>query len=39
VGDLCVNERIMLKWIVKNWGVGVWTAFRYVKMGAGGGML
>jgi len=28
VGDLCINERIMLKLIVKNWGV-----FRYVKWG------
>jgi len=39
VGDLCVNEVIMLKWIVKNWGVRVWTVFRYVKMGASGGKL
>jgi len=28
VGDLAINERIMLKWIVKNCGV-----FRYVKWG------
>jgi hypothetical protein len=30
VGDLCINERILLKWIVENWGVGVCFFLRSV---------
>ena len=34
-----VDGKIILRWIVRNWDVGVWTGSRWHKIGTGGGHL
>ena len=31
--DPVVDGRIILRWIFRNWSVGVWTGWRWLKMG------
>jgi hypothetical protein len=37
--DLGIDERIILKWILGKYGLGVWTGFIWLRMGIGGGLL
>jgi len=32
-GDPGVDERIILRWIVRKWEVGVWTGLSWLRMG------
>ena len=34
-----VDVRIILRWIFRKWDVGVWTGWRWVRVGTGGGHL
>jgi hypothetical protein len=34
-----VDGRIIIRWIVRKWDVGVWTGLRWVRIGIGGGHL
>jgi hypothetical protein len=33
------DGRIILKWIFRKWGVGVWTGSSWLRIGTGGGHL
>jgi hypothetical protein len=37
--DPGVDGRIILRWIIKKWDVGVWTRSSWLKIGTGGGHL
>ena len=37
--DLGVDGRIMLRWIVRKWGVGVWSRSSWLRIGTGDGHL
>jgi len=39
LGDPGIDVRIILRWIFKKWGVGVWTELRWLRIGTGGGHL
>jgi hypothetical protein len=39
VGDLGIDGRITIKWILKNYSVGVWTVFIWLRIGSNGGLL
>ena len=39
MGDPDVDERIILRWIFRNWDVGVWTESMWLRIGTGGGHL
>jgi hypothetical protein len=39
LGDPGVDEKIILKWIFRNWDVGEWTASIWLRIGTGGGHL
>jgi len=39
LGDPGVDGRIMLRWIVRKWDVGVWTGSSWLRIGTGGGHL
>jgi hypothetical protein len=32
-------RRIILRWIFRNWDVGVWTGSSWLRIGTGGGQL
>ena len=34
-----VDRMIILRWIFRNWDVGVWTGSSWLKIGTGGGYL
>ena len=38
-GDPGVDGRIILRWISRKWGVGVWTRLSWLRIGKGGGNL
>jgi hypothetical protein len=37
--DLCIDDRIILKWIAKKYGVIMWTSYIRRKAGTSGGIL
>jgi len=37
LGDPGVDGRIKLKWIFRNWDLGVWTGSSWLRIGTGGG--
>jgi len=39
LGDPGVHWRIILRWIFKNWDVGVWIGWSWLRIGTGGGHL
>jgi hypothetical protein len=39
LGDLRVDERIILRWIFRKWDVGVWTGSSWLVIGTDGGLL
>jgi hypothetical protein len=39
LGDPEVDGRIILRWIFRKWGVGVWTGSGWLRMWLGGGHL
>jgi len=39
LGDPGVDGRIILRWIFRKWGVGVWTGPSWIRIGTGGGHL
>jgi hypothetical protein len=39
LGDKGVNGRVMLKWILQKYGIGVWTEFNWIKIQSSGGLL
>jgi hypothetical protein len=39
LGDLGVDERILVKWIFRKLDVGVWTGSSWLRKGTGGGNL
>jgi len=39
LGDPGLDGRIILKWIFRNWDVGVWTGLSWLRIGIGGGHL
>jgi hypothetical protein len=38
-GDPGVEGRIILRWILRKWYVGVWTGSSWLRIGTGGGHL
>jgi hypothetical protein len=36
-GDPDVDGRIILKWIIRKWCVGVWTGLSWLRIETGGG--
>ena len=38
LGDPGLDGRIILKWIVSKWDVGVWTGSSWLRIGTGGGI-
>jgi len=39
MGDPDVDGRIILRWIFRNWDVGVWTGSSWLRIGTSGGLL
>jgi hypothetical protein len=39
LGDPDVDERIILRWMLRKWDVDVWTGSSWLRIGAGGGHL
>jgi len=37
--DPGVDERIILWWIFRMWGVGAWTGSSWLRIGTGGGRM
>jgi hypothetical protein len=38
-GDPNVGGRIILRWIIRTWDMGVWTGSSWLRIGTGGGHL
>jgi len=38
-GNPCVDGRIILRWIISKWHVGIWTGLGWLRIGTGGGHL
>jgi hypothetical protein len=39
LGDPGVDERIILRWIFREWNVGTWTGSSWLRIGTGSGHL
>jgi len=39
LGDPGLDERIILRWNLRKWYVGVWTGSSWLRIGTGGGLL
>jgi len=39
LGDPGLGRRIILRWILRKWDVGVWTGSSWLRIGTGGGQL
>ena len=39
LGDRSVDGKIILRWIFRKWGVGLWTGSNWLRVGSGGGQL
>jgi hypothetical protein len=39
LGDLGADEKITLRWILKKYGMKVWTGVNFLRMGTNGGFL
>ena len=39
LGDPGLDGKIILRWIFRNWDVGVWTGSSWLRKGTGGGHL
>jgi hypothetical protein len=39
LGDPGVDGKIILRWIFRNWDLGVWTGSSWLRIGTGGGHL
>jgi len=39
LGDPGVDGGIILRWIFRNWDVGLWTGLSWLRIGTGGGHL
>jgi len=39
LGDPGVGWRIILRWTIRKWDVGVWTGYSCLRIGTGGGLL
>jgi len=39
LGDPGVDGRIILRWILRKWNVGLWTGSNWLRIGTGGGYL
>ena len=37
--DLGIDGRIILRWFLRKWNVGVWTGSSWLRIGTGGGHL
>jgi len=35
-GDAGVDGRIILRWIFRKWGMGLWTGLSWLRLGTGG---
>ena len=38
-GDPGADGRIIFRWIIRKWDVGVWTGLSWLRIGTGGGHL
>jgi hypothetical protein len=36
LGDPCIDERIILRWVFRKWDVGVSTGTGWLRLGTGG---
>jgi hypothetical protein len=36
LGDPGIDVRIILRWIIRKWDVGVWTGSSWLRIGTGG---
>ena len=39
LGDPCIGGRLIIRWILRKWDVGVWTGSIWLRIGTGGGHL
>jgi len=39
LGDRGIDGRLILRWIFRNWDVGVWTGSSWLRIGTVGGHL
>jgi hypothetical protein len=39
LGDPGIDGRIIFRWILSKWDVGVWTGLSWLRVGTGGGHL